>query len=107
GDETLTLGLSVVSGGAILGAPNSATLTIHDDAPPTIAANGQSRSAGGVTSNSIIANVNDAEDAKNTLVVTVNNGSSALVGGVSVSNLSVNAAGEVTADVSATCAAST
>lgn len=52
-----------------------------------------------------IANVNDTEDAKNTLTVTVNSGASATVNGVTVSGISLDSAGVVTADVVATCGA--
>jgi hypothetical protein len=51
--------------------------------------------------------VNDAEDAENTLGITVNNSSTATDHLVTVSNLSVNAAGVVTADVVAACGATT
>ncbi len=36
GNETLTLTLAVMSGGATLGSPSSSTLTIHDPPTPTI-----------------------------------------------------------------------
>jgi uncharacterized repeat protein (TIGR01451 family) len=75
--------------------------------PPTISAVGVTRAAGSPSANSTIANVNDAEDAKNTLAVTVNNSSSATVTGVTVSNLSVNTSGVVSADVVAACGATT
>src|SRR6266540_2518832 len=53
-----------------------------------------------------IAQVNDAEDAPNTLNVTVNGAASATAGGVTVSSISVDASGQVTASVGADCNAS-
>ncbi len=94
------------AGGSIGSTNFNITVTPVNDAP-TIAAVGVTRTAGTAVSNSTIANVNDAEDAKNTLVVTVNNSSSATVNGVTVSNLSVSAAGVVTANVVAACGATT
>jgi len=73
--------------------------------PPTISGQTITRTAGSPASNSQIATVNDAEDAENTLNVTVNGAASATVNGVTVSGLSVNAAGQVTASVVAACAA--
>jgi hypothetical protein len=77
------------------------------DSAPTIMAMGVTRQSNGVTSNSQIATVNDGEDAENTLAVTVNGSSSATVNGVTVSGISVDGSGSVTADVSAACGAST
>jgi hypothetical protein len=73
--------------------------------PPTISGQTITRTSGSPVSSSQIATVNDAEDAENVLVVTVNNAASATVNGVTVSGLSVNAAGQVTASVVAACAA--
>jgi hypothetical protein len=73
--------------------------------PPTISAFSVTRMAGSSLSNSTIANVNDAEDPENTLTVTVNNASSATVNGVTVSNITVDAAGVVKGDVVAACGA--
>lgn len=55
--------------------------------------------------NEQIATVSDADQAANTLTVRVNEGLAATVNGVTVSNLAVNASGQVTADVVAACAA--
>jgi uncharacterized repeat protein (TIGR01451 family) len=88
-------------------ANNTNPTSFHVNAPPTISAVGVTRTAGSPSANSTIANVSDAEDAKNTLAVTVNNGSTATTGGVTVSNLSVSSAGVVTADVVAACGATT
>ncbi len=72
---------------------------------PTINAVGVTRTAGSPSANSTIANVSDAEDAENTLAVTVNNSSSATVNGVTVNNITVDVAGVVNADVIAACGA--
>ncbi len=80
---------------------------------PTItAASGLSRLQGSPSSNSPIATVNDAEDPRQDLVVTVNGSSasganSVTSGGVTISNLSVDSSGSVTADVAAACGATT
>ena len=74
---------------------------------PSITANPITRTAGSPSANSQIATVNDAQDAPNTLSVTVNGGTSATVNGVTVSGISVNVAGVVTADVVAACGATT
>jgi Tol biopolymer transport system component len=73
---------------------------------PTISA------ASGVTVNraagpsiSEIATVNDPSDPANELFVSVNDGSSATVNGVTVSGITVNAAGQVTASIAAACGA--
>jgi uncharacterized protein len=74
--------------------------------PPTInAATGITRTQGAGPSVSQIATVGDPDDAANTLTVTVNNGASATVNGVTVSNIIVNANGTVNASVSAACGA--
>ncbi len=74
---------------------------------PMISAVGVSRQQGSAAGNSTIANVNDVDQALNTLVVTVNDGASATVNGVTVASISVNAAGVVTANVVAACTATT
>ncbi|MDQ3756013.1 MAG: hypothetical protein M3371_14935, partial [Acidobacteriota bacterium] len=76
-----------------------------DNAPPTITAIGVTRAKGSPASNSQVATVNDEEDDENTLTVTVNGSNDATVNGVTVSSLSVDSSGQVTADVAASCAA--
>jgi VCBS repeat-containing protein len=76
-----------------------------NDAPTIIAASGISRVQGAGVSSSQIATVADPDNAAGTLAVTVNNGASATVNGVTVSNISVNAAGQVSANVAAACGA--
>ena len=59
----------------------------------------------GMTSTLQVGVVADREDAVGALTVAVNGGASAASNSVTVSNLSVDAQGNVTADVSATCTA--
>ena len=73
---------------------------------PTISAGIVARQQDAGASNSTIATVGDGQDDPNDLVVTVDGGASATANGVTVSNLSVGAAGNVNADVSASCGAS-
>jgi hypothetical protein len=90
-------------------ASNNVTIRLNTctaNTPPTISALAVTRAAGSPASNSQIATVNDAQDAENILTVTVNDAASATANGVTVSGLSVNAAGQVTATVGAACAAS-
>ena len=72
---------------------------------PTISGETISRQQGSLVSNSKIATVSDAEDAENTLTVTVNGGAMATINGVTLSNIAVDASGNVTADVVAGCSA--
>ncbi len=74
---------------------------------PAISAVAVSRQQGSPVTTSTIANVSDANQAANTLAVTVNGGASATVNGVTVSGISVSAGGVVTANVIASCAATT
>ncbi len=120
----LPTGLSLATGGSLSGTPSAGgafnfTIRATDangcqstqnysmtiNTPPTISAFAISRQQGSPTSNSTIANVSDADQAANTLTVTVNSGASATVNGVTVSGLSVSAGGVVTANVVASCTA--
>jgi len=86
----------------------SFTLTVTQaNNPPTISAVSATQQQGSPTSNSTIANVSDANQAANTLSVTVNGSSSATVNGVTVSGISISAGGIVTANVVASCSATT
>jgi hypothetical protein len=73
--------------------------------PPTISTLTVIRTAGAAGTTSQIATVNDAQDPEDTLFVTVNGGAGAVVNGVNVVGLSVNAAGQVTAGIVADCTA--
>ncbi len=89
------------------GTGNQAMASLSTNTPPTINALGVARVQGSPLANSPIANVNDAEQAANTLAVTVNGGASATVNGVTVSNLTITGAGVVNANVIAAANAST
>ena len=80
-----------------------------NNTPPSITAAPVTLTAGNPSANSQIATVNDAQDAPNTLSVTVNGGTSATVNGVTVTlnPTAPNASGQVFADVVAACAATT
>src|SRR5262252_249356 len=84
---------------------NSAYI-FSENSPPAISAAPVTRVEGAPTSNSTIATVSDPDQAANTLAVTVTGSTSATVNGVTVSNITVSAAGEVKADVGAACGAS-
>jgi subtilisin-like proprotein convertase family protein len=89
---------------------NNVTVLVNTctlNAAPTISAVGLTRQQGSPSANATIANVNDLEDPETALTVTVNGGSSATVNDVTVSGISVDAAGVVTADVVADCTAAT
>jgi hypothetical protein len=104
-DETVNLTLTLPTGGSSLGSPNPATLTILNDdpnTPPSIAAVGVTRQKGTAVSNSTIATVNDTESGPGAVVVTVTSANPS--NGVTISNI-VNSAGTVTADVVASCSA--
>jgi len=73
---------------------------------PTISPIGVTVAQDSSLSSSSIATVNDAQDAENTLGVTVNGASSATSNGVTVSGISVDSSGNVTANISSTCGAS-
>jgi hypothetical protein len=89
------------------GAGSTATATLSVNQPPTISAVPVTQKQGSPSTNSTIANVNDGEDAKNTLSVKINGGASATVNGVTVSGIAVSAAGVATSDVAASCTATT
>jgi hypothetical protein len=103
-------GQVLVTGGFDFGAGSdlsSAELfSAPTNTPPAITAASVSRTQDLPASIGAIAQVNDAEDALNTLKITVNGAASATAGGVTVSSISVNASGQVTASVGADCNAS-
>jgi hypothetical protein len=78
-------------------SPNSA---------PTISSGVVTRQQDSGSSNSVIATVGDDQDDLNDLDVTVDGGTSATVNGVTVSNISIDTSGNVSANVSAACGAS-
>jgi hypothetical protein len=102
----LPSGLVLVAGGLNGSADLSSAERYIENLPPGIFSWGVFLTAGAGSSNSQIASVNDAEDALNTLSVTVNGAASATTNGVTVSNITVTAVGQVYADVMAACGAS-
>jgi hypothetical protein len=96
----------------IVGAPigdigrGAAYIYAAGNSPPTISAAGVTRAEGAAATKSTIAAVSDPDQGADTLMVTVNGSPSATVNGVTVSNITVEAAGEVRADVVAACGAS-
>ena len=78
---------------------------VQNTAPTISAASGVTRQQDAGVSNSSISTVNDAEDPKNTLTVTVNGSTRATTNGVTISNIVVDSSGNVTADIAAACGA--
>jgi hypothetical protein len=102
---TATITLTVTDGGGLT-ATDTFLLTVNNtNTAPTITAINQSRQQGNQPTNVQIATVLDAEDAENNLTVTVNGTTSATTNGVTISNLTGNAAGQVRADLALTCTA--
>jgi predicted outer membrane repeat protein len=62
-------------------------------------------SQGSLPFRGFLATVNDPEDAENTLSVKINGAATATVNGVTISNISVDASGVVTADTGTSCTA--
>jgi hypothetical protein len=79
--------------------------TACNTAPTITAATGVTRQQGAASSNSQIATVSDNEDPPTSLTVTVDGGTSSTVNGVTVSTIDIDNAGTVTADVVASCSA--
>jgi hypothetical protein len=97
---------------AVVGAFNknfgigSAYIFFAEKTTPTISASPVTLAEAAPTTNTSIAAVSEPDQAANTLVVTVNGSTSATVNGVTVSNITVDASGEVKADLVAACGAS-
>jgi hypothetical protein len=96
------LNLLPVSAAGVATVANSMPVA---NTPPVISSMVVMRTAGAASANSTIANVSDVDQAANTLSVTVNGAASATLNGVTVSGLSISAAGVVTANVVATASA--
>jgi hypothetical protein len=101
GTATITITVTDANSGT---ASDSFVLTVND--PPTITASAVTRQQGNQPTNLQIATVLDTEDAEETLTVTVAGGTTATSNGVTINNLTVNAAGQVKADLAVTCTAS-
>jgi hypothetical protein len=84
----------------------AAYIFVAENSPPTISAAPATLTEAAPATNTTIAMVSDPDQAANTLAVTINNSTSETVNGVTVSNITVDASGEVKADVVAACGAS-
>lgn len=92
-DGSLTSGVTTVS----------ITVNAVNDAPTIAAAAGVTRTQGTPAAVSQIATVADIDNNVNTLIVTVNGGSTATVNGVTISGITINTAGQVSASIQAAC----
>lgn len=101
GADSFTYTVSDGNGGSDTATVNI-TITSVNDAPTIITQNVYHERATN-TAGTPIARVNDAEDAEDSLNVTVNDSFAATVNNVTVSNISVNSIGIVTASVAANC----
>ncbi|MGZ5482374.1 MAG: beta strand repeat-containing protein [Pyrinomonadaceae bacterium] len=115
GQYTFSVTVPTVSSGQILtatatdanGNTSEFSQCFNTNTPPTINATNGTRQQGSAASNPQIAIVNDTESGPNGVAVTVNDGASATVNGVTVSNI-VNAndgSGNITANIIADCTA--
>ncbi len=113
GFQVLALGVvgdSLYAGGIFEFAgerPSNGFAKYCPNSPPVITPVAVTRTQGAPVSNSQIATVTDQEDPLNSIIVTVNGSASATFNGVTISNISVNAAGVVTANVVAAAGAKT
>ncbi len=88
------------------GTGNTASATLLTNTAPTISSNTIAPQAGSNAASFTIGTAVDPDQPVNTLGITINgNPTTASSNGVTVSNLSINANGSVTANLSATCAA--
>src|SRR5262245_15702833 len=84
----------------------AAYIFVAENSPPTISAAPVTLDEAAPPTNTTIATVSDPDQAAGTLKVTVNNSASAMVNGVTVSNITADASGAVKADVAPVCGAS-
>ncbi|HNG34653.1 MAG TPA: putative Ig domain-containing protein, partial [Blastocatellia bacterium] len=120
----LPQGLNLNASGALTGTPTQSgsfnfTVTATDangctkaqgyglsvNAPPTVTALNLTARQSDPAATVSIANADDADQAPQTLNVSVNGGASANVNGVTVNGLTINATGVISAQVAATCTA--
>jgi CSLREA domain-containing protein len=88
------------------GVPTGVNFSLTNiNSPPSITPANLTRQQGNQPINTQIATVADVEDAEETLTVTIAGGNSATSNGVTINNLTVNAAGQVRADLAVTCTA--
>jgi hypothetical protein len=84
---------------------NTGSLSVYLNNCPPVANNFTLNHGSGVAANEAILTVFDGNQVANTLIPRINGGMTATLNGVTISNLSVNANGNVMADVAATCGA--
>jgi len=104
------LGNSINSVSSTEGGSNTtpATATLLTNSPPTISSNNVPVPAGSAAASFTIATAADPDQAVNTLGITINgNPTTASSNGVTVSNVTIQANGSVTANIATTCAATT
>src|SRR5262249_7366531 len=104
---TYSVTVRVTDSGLPPALSDTKTFQIIVNAKPTISGASISQQQGSSAANQTIASVNDAEDPKASLAVTVNGGPTATGNGVTVNNIAVDASGNVTANVIASCTATT
>jgi hypothetical protein len=98
--------VAISAGTVIVGEPGAAYIYGGGNSPPTISATPVTLDEAAPVNNATVATVSDPDQAADTLEVTVNGSASATINGVTVSNITVNDSGEVSADVVAACGAS-
>lgn len=96
-------GKTDIAGANEISSSFSALLNTCTNNPPHISVNQLVRTAGDPPAPEQIAFVTDAEDAENTLIVTINGGQSASSNGVNLSGVSVSATGIVTSSMGVDC----
>lgn len=84
---------------------NTGSLSILLNNCPPVASNFTLNIGVGVNTNTKVLAVFDGNQAANTLLVSVNGGSTATQNGITISNITINANGNVIADVATTCTA--
>jgi FG-GAP repeat protein len=101
-------GTAVIGGASdLVGDSGSAYIFMASPTAPAISAVHVTLVEGAPASISTIARVSDPNQAADTLTVTVNGTASATVSGVTISNITVDASGEVRAEIAAACRAAT
>ncbi|QQS45450.1 MAG: VCBS repeat-containing protein [Acidobacteriota bacterium] len=103
---TSTFSLTVTDAGGLMATANL-IITVQPNTSPTISSATITAQKGSVNTMHLVATVSDLNQTSQSLTIQINGGSSAMNDNVTVSNLSIDAAGNVSAEVSATCDAAT
>ncbi|MBO0797257.1 MAG: FG-GAP repeat protein [Blastocatellia bacterium] len=104
--NTVVVGAESDAGHAAPFAQGAAYIFTPPNTPPAITTFNVSRTQCADASTASLGTVNDTEDPRNTLTVTINGAASATVNGVTVSSIGVNSEGLITATMRAECDAS-